>query len=116
MATFRPTVKRQLKSGMYIVYIRVVQNRQSAFIRTSLMVNDKGVKGKDVVDPFVIQQTAGQISQYYQLLNQVDSTDWTASEVVSYLMRSLEDLSFSDYARKHVEKLISRGQEHNCFP
>lgn len=35
MATLRPTVKSKLKTGMYIVYIRVVQNRQSSFIRTS---------------------------------------------------------------------------------
>ncbi|MDD7691521.1 MAG: nitroreductase family protein [Prevotella sp.] len=33
MATLRPTVKSKLKTGMYIVYIRVVQNRQSSFIR-----------------------------------------------------------------------------------
>ena len=42
MATLKPTVKTKLKTGMYIVYIRVVQNRQSSFIRTSWMVNDKG--------------------------------------------------------------------------
>ena len=35
MATLKPTVKSKLKTGMYIVYIRVVQNRQSSFIRTS---------------------------------------------------------------------------------
>ena len=52
MATLRPTVKTKLKTGMYIVYIRVVHNRQSSFIRTSWMVNDKGIKGKDVIDPF----------------------------------------------------------------
>lgn len=46
MATLKPTVKTKLKTGMYIVYIRVVQNRQSSFIRTSWMVNDKGVEGK----------------------------------------------------------------------
>ena len=46
MATLRPTVKTKLKTGMYIVYIRVVHNRQSSFIRTSWMVNDKGIKGK----------------------------------------------------------------------
>ncbi len=96
---------------MYIVYIRVVQNRQSSFIRTSWMVNDKGVKGKDVTDPYVIQQTSNLISRYYSALNQINTSNWTASEVVAYLTTSAEDMSFSDYARKHIEKLIKRGQE-----
>lgn len=111
MATLRPTVKSKLKTGMYIVYIRVVQNRQSSFIRTSWMVNDKGIKGKDVIDPFVIQQTSNLISRYYGLLNQIDISSWTASEVVAYLTKTTEDLSFSEYTRNHIEKLKARGQE-----
>ena len=111
MATLKPTVKSKLKTGMYIVYIRVVHNRQSSFIRTSWMVNDKGIKGKDVIDPYVIQQTSNLISRYYSALNQINTSNWTASEVVAYLTTSAEDMSFSDYARKHIEKLIKRGQE-----
>ena len=111
MATLRPTVKSKLKTGMYIVYIRVVQNRQSSFIRTSWMVNDKGVKGKDVIDPFVVQQTSKLISSYYALLNQIDISSWTVSEVVTYLTKTTEDLSFSEYTRAHIEKLKARGQE-----
>ena len=104
MATLKPTVKSKLKTGMYIVYIRVVHNRQSSFIRTSWMVNDKGIKGKDVIDPYVIQQTSNLISHYYSTLNQINTSNWTASEVVAYLTTSTEDMSFSDYARKHIGK------------
>lgn len=43
MATLKPAVKTKLKTGAYIVYIRVVHNRQSAFVRTSMMVGDKGL-------------------------------------------------------------------------
>ena len=111
MATLKPTVKSKLKTGMYIVYIRVVHNRQSSFIRTSWMVNEKGIKGKDVIDPYVIQQTSNLISRYYSALNQINTSNWTASEVVAYLTTSTEDMSFSDYARKHIEKMVKRGQE-----
>ena len=111
MATLKPTVKAKLKSGVYIVYIRVVQNRQSSFIRTSWMVNDKGVKGKEVIDPFVIQQTSNLISNYYKKLNQIETSSWTASEVANYLTTATEDMSFSDYARKHIEKMKAHGQE-----
>ena len=44
-------------------------------------------------------------------VNQINTSNWTASEVVAYLTNSAEDMSFSDYARKHIEKLIKRGQE-----
>ncbi|MBQ5972161.1 MAG: site-specific integrase [Prevotella sp.] len=74
------------------------------------MVNDKGVRGKEVIDPFVIQQTSILISRYYNVLNQIDTSSWTASEVVAYLTTSTEDMSFSDYARKHIEKMKARGQ------
>ena len=98
---------------MYVVYIRVVHNRQSSFIRTPWMVDESGVskKGKDVIDPFVSQQTSSLISQYYQKLNLIDISSWTASEVANYLTTSSEDISFSDYTRDHIDKMIRRGQE-----
>lgn len=113
MATLKATVKTKLKSGAYIVYIRIVHNRQSSFFKTPWMVRDDGVSanGKDVKDPFVCQQTSKLISQYYGLLNMVDCSEWSASEVASYLTKTTEDMSFSDYARQHIEKLIRRGQE-----
>lgn len=113
MATFKATVKRKLNSGMYIVYIRVVQNRQSAFMRTPWMVDDKGIspKTKEVTDPYVVQQASSLISRYYYMLNQLDTTNWSASEVSKYLTHTEENLSFSDFVRKHIKKMIERGQE-----
>ena len=113
MATLRTTVKTRLKTGAYVVYIRVVHNRQSSYIRTQWMVNDAGINGnsKEVTDPFVIQQTSILISQYYQMLNQIDYAGWTASEVATYLKKFNEDMSFSDYVRKHIDHLINTGHE-----
>mgnify|MGYP004650638703 FL=1 len=98
---------------MYIVYIRVVHNRQSSFIRTQWMVNDVGVnsKNKEVTAPFVIQQASVLMSQYYHMLNQIDCSSWTATEVASYLTKVNEEISFSDYVRKHVDHLIATGHE-----
>ena len=100
MATLKPTVKSKLKTGMYIVYIRVVHNRQSSFIRTSWMVNDKGIKGKDVIDPYVIQQTSNLISHYYSTLNQVNTSNWTASEVVACGAKHYPSLTIDTKHRK----------------
>lgn len=60
MATLKAIVKSKTRNGMYNVYIRITQNRQFAYVRTSWMVNDKGLSDdkKDIIDPFVIQQTS----------------------------------------------------------
>lgn len=113
MATLKTTVKTKLKTGMYIVYIRVLHNRQTAYVRTSWMVDSAGIspKSKEVTDPYILQQASTLISRYYDMLNRVDISDRTAYEVVTYLTKVTEDLSFSDYVRKHIEKMIARGQE-----
>ena len=43
MAFFKAKVLRQRKDGMYVVYIRVTQNRKSQYIRTSWIVDDMGL-------------------------------------------------------------------------
>lgn len=54
MATLKAIVKSKARNGMYNVYIRITQNRQFAYVRTSWMVNDKGLSDdkKDIIDPF----------------------------------------------------------------
>ena len=66
MAFFKAKVLRQRKDGMYVVYIRVTQNRKSKYIRTSWVVGDDGLsRGKhDIIDPFVAEQTTKIISRY----------------------------------------------------
>ena len=89
MATLKTTVKTKLKTGMYIVYIRVLHNRQTSYVRTSWMVDSDGIshKSKEVTDPYVLQQASTLISRYYDMLNRVDISAWSASEVVTYLTK-----------------------------
>ena len=51
------------------------------------MVNDKGLSRnkKDILDPFVIQQTSKLIDQYYNTLNRIDTQHWTVKEIVDYM-------------------------------
>ena len=67
MATLKAIVKAKMKNGMYNVYIRFTQNRQFSYFRTSWMVNEKGLSDdkKDIIDPFVIQQTSVLIDKFY---------------------------------------------------
>ncbi|MBQ9170742.1 MAG: site-specific integrase [Bacteroidaceae bacterium] len=116
MATLKAIVKAKAKNGMYNVYIRITQNRQFSYVRTSWMVNDKGLSEdkKEIIDPFVIQQTSIMISDYYNKLNLIDTSTWSSSEVMNYLLDFGKDISFSDYARKHIEKMKARGQERTA--
>jgi hypothetical protein len=113
MATLKATVKSKRKDGMYVVYIRFAHNRKISYLRTSWMVNDKGLSRnkKDIIDPFVIQQTSKLIDQYYNTLNRIDTQDRTVYEIVDYIQKGNDGISFSMYARKHIEKMKARGQE-----
>ena len=113
MATLKATVKSKRKDGMYVVYIRFAHNRKVSYLRTSWMDNDKGLSRnkKDIIDPYVIQQTSKLIDQYYNTLNRIDTQDWTVKEIVDYIQKGKDGISFSMYARKHIEKMKARGQE-----
>ena len=113
MAFFKAKVLRQRKDGMYVVYIRVTQNRKSKYIRTSWVVDDKGLSRDklDIIEPFVAEQTSRLITGYYNTLNRIDTQNWTVKEVVDYIQKGKNGVSFSLYARKHIEKMIARGQE-----
>ena len=102
MATLKATVKSKRKDGMYVVYIRFAHNRKVSYLRTSWMVNDKGLSRnkKDIIDPYVIQQTSKLIDQYYNTMNRIDTQDWTVKEIVDYIQKGKDGISFSMYARR----------------
>ena len=112
MAILKATVRFRNKSGLYPVYIRFTQVKQVSYVKTSWMVNDKGInERKEIIDPFVIKQTSLLIENYYTQLNQVDSSNWSVGEIVKYVTEFNTDMSFSEYAKDHIWKLIDRGQE-----
>jgi hypothetical protein len=105
MAILKATVRFKNKRGLYPVYIRFTQVKQVAYVKTSWVVNDKGLNPnkRDIIDPFVNQQTSLLIESYYNQLNQIDTSNWSVSEIVNYVTELNHELSFSDYARKHIE-------------
>lgn len=95
---------------MYVVYIRVTHNRHVKYIRTSWMVDDKGLSRdkQDVIDPFVSEQTSKVIAWYYSMLNRLDTQNWTAKEIVDFIQFGKDGISFSKYTRKHIDKISLR--------
>lgn len=115
MATFKTCIRKQRKDGYYPVYIRIVHRTAPDYIKTDKMVDGKGLtKAMEVKDPFIVKFCTDRITQYIERLNHVDISTWTVKRVKEYLLSGDEDICFSDYARKHHDKMFNAGQERNA--
>lgn len=108
-------VQKARNDGFYPVYIRVTHNRTTQYIKTEKMVTKRELsKSRDITDPVVQQFCSSLIIEYTARLNKIDTRDWSARMVVDYLQRGDEELCFSDYARKHIDRMVDNGQERNA--
>lgn len=115
MATFKAVVRRPRADGFYSVYIRVTHRRQTLFIKTDKMLTKRELTRKgEIADAFVLQFCTQKILEYQERLNRHDIAQWTGAQVVEFLTTPDEVISFSDYARKHIDRLIDNGQERNA--
>lgn len=111
MITFRITVQKQRTDGLWPVYIRVTHNRKTLYIKTTKIVDNKGLNknSKEVKDPFVRKLLDVDITRYVEILNKVDTSTWTVQEVVDYIEKGTTDICFSEYARQYQTKMIQEG-------
>lgn len=110
MTTFKAMVQKPRKDGLYYAYIRVTHNRQSLYMRTDKMVSRKGVDSNSgIKDPFVLRFCNQKIIQYNEMLNRIATSDWTVHQVVDFLKTGTQGISFSEYARKHRDKMVQDG-------
>lgn len=115
MATFKACVKAKRRDGFYPVYIRVIHHKKVAYIPTDKMVNDKGLsKSCEIDDPYVMQFCTNRIVEYMEILNRVDTEHWTVKDITEYLKSGYNDICFSDYARKHIDRMIDKGEQRNA--
>ena len=115
MATFKACVQKERKDGFFPVYIRVTHRRTTQYIKTDKMVTRKELtKSNEIKDPFVLQFCTQRILEYNEKLNKVNIEHWTAKEVADFLTKEDEDICFSDYARKHIDRMIDKGEQRNA--
>ena len=101
--------------GFYPVYIRITHHRASTFIKTDKMVTRKELtKSNEIKDPFVLQFCTQRILEYNERLNKVNIELWTVKDVAEFLAKEDNDICFSDYARRHIDRMIDRGQQRNA--
>lgn len=116
MATFKTVVQIERADGFWPVYIRVTHHSKTAYIKTEKMVTSKGIERgtKIVKDAQVLKQTTSKIVEWMEQLNKRDIRFWTVKDIVAFCLHGDEEISFSDYARKHHDRMVDRGQERNA--
>lgn len=115
MANFATVVRRPRNNGFWQVYIRVTVGTGVAYITTDKFVTNKCLDSKkEITDNHVLQYCYNLIVEFQDKLNKLDTSRWTAKEVVEYLRNSNNDICFSDFARKHIDRMINRDQERNA--
>ena len=115
MAYFKALVRCMRQDGFGQVYIRVIHHRQAGFIKTEKVVTQRDLSRKgEITDPYVLKFCSDTIIHYQQLLNSKHISNWSVAEVIRYLTTESDDISFSDYAREHIKRMINRGQDRNA--
>jgi len=119
MAILKATVRFRNKSGLYPVYIRFAQVKQVSYVKTSWMVNDKGIyERKEIIDPFVIKPKSLENDKKLFLMTDFGFGDWhqlwvqfvaTAVSVVynvsvTYIIFKIVDKSVGVHVDKRVEE------------
>ena len=105
MATFKTVILFKRKDGFYPVYIRVSHRRKLAYIPTDKFVRDSVItRSGEIEDPYVLQYCSRKIIEFVEKLNKVDIEHWNVGDVVNFLKSGEADISFSDYARLHIER------------
>jgi integrase len=113
--TLKTVVRKQRRDGFYPVYVRVSHNRQTGYIKTDkILAPSKIGSNGEMNDPVVNEYCSDLILKYSDRLNRTDVTSWTLNEVIEYLTAANEEISFTDYAVKHINKMINDGHDRNA--
>lgn len=114
MATFDTCIRNIKSDGYATVYIRVIHNREISYIKTSLVVGKKQIKGMKVKDNYILTQTSVLIREFIEKINRVDIRYWSCDELMNYLNRSGNDISFTDFVKTYVRKLSVKGKDSSA--
>ena len=98
MATIKAVVRKARTDGFFPVYIRIVHRSRMGYIKTDKIVAPKGIgKSGEIIDPVVNEYCAKAILRYSDMLNRVDSHNWSVRDVINYLTAENDDVCFSDF-------------------
>lgn len=115
MASFKICLRKVNSSGFWPVYIRVTNSRKVGYIKTSWVVDKRGItKSGEVKDPYVIENCSRTINEYVKRLNGVDTSTWSFDSLRNFLTGGEGDTTFSAYARQFISRLEKLGHDGNA--
>jgi len=110
MATFKPVTRT--KKEYNAVYIRVTHGGAKVdYIKTDMIVHKSGIRKGEITDHTILANCALKIKSYVDKINQTNIENWTVQELKKYLTSETGNISFSDFARKFIEKMQVDGRK-----
>jgi len=109
MATFHPAIRTNKEYNS--VYVRISHNSNTEYIKTSMTVHKSSIRKGMISDHTILANCALKIKSYIDKINNTDITNWTVQELKKFLISDSVDISFSDFARKFINKMIISGRK-----
>lgn len=70
-------------------------------------------KSGEIKDPVVNEYCSREILHYMDMINRHDVSQYTITELINFLLKSEEEVCFSDYATQFISRMINEGHERN---
>ncbi|MDR0732836.1 MAG: site-specific integrase [Dysgonamonadaceae bacterium] len=109
MATFIPAVRTNDRE-FNTVYIRISHNSKTDYIKTSMSIHKSGIRKGEIVDHSILANCYIKIKSYMQRLNDLNIETWTVKDIKQLLTADTSNISFSDFARKYIDKMHVAGR------
>jgi len=109
MATFKPVTRT--KKEYNTVYIRIIHLSFTDYIKTNMIVHKSGIRKGEIIDHTILANCALKIKSYVDKINQANIDKWTVRELKKYLTSESQSISFSDFSRKYIDKMIVSGRK-----
>lgn len=112
MASFKAKIRGRRSNGLHTVYILCSHNRSISYIKTDIIVSDKGLDKHtgEIKDKMVLLRTSALISSYYDKLcgHKVDRLK--AKELVAIINGDeAQGISFTEFAKAYIRRITDRG-------
>jgi integrase len=107
MIHFKPCIREHRIKELNSVYIRVTQNRKIAYIPTTQLCHKSNLKNNEIDDITILANCYTKIREYSDRLNNYDISNWTVQEIVKFIVADTEDISFTNFANKHIAQMIN---------
>ncbi len=112
MINFEPCIRNFKSNGFAQVYIRAIKVKEVQYISTPYAVTSSQVEKNKVTDYGIIAEVAPIIKDYYNKLNNVYYENWTLKEVLEFLSRDSDDISFTRFYKEFTNEMIRNGRQN----